>query len=138
MLCCNTRARRLARYIDEYAPLPECLPDDAAGAPVGRYLLVQRATGDRGSHWFTLCPGLVEAARYWREQLDPYDWILVAIIDLDDGSELPFAVSLTLGAAPVLRADGAAFTYLSPDTRPPHSAAWPRGLALKGAARGDP
>ena len=130
-----TRASRLARYVEDLAPLPECLPEGEPDAVVGRYLLVQRATGDGGSCWFTVCPDLDGVRAYWRQELDPADWLLVAIIDLDDGSELPFAVQLVLPASPAGRADGAGFTYADAGARPPRSAAWPRGIILEGPPR---
>lgn len=95
----DARARRLAQLVEEHEPLPECLPH-VAPATLGRYLLIQRATGDGDAIWFTLCDTLQDAVAYWGLNLDPYDWLLRAIVDLDTGIEVPFFVGLSF--APIV------------------------------------
>lgn len=90
------RARRLVELLATYDPLPECRMDfeRAAGAPP-RYALIQRSTGDGDIHWLTLCATRQEVLDYWLTELDPYDWVPRAVVDLDTGLEVPFYVRMS-------------------------------------------
>lgn len=88
------RAQRLAQLLEAYDPLPESLMafDEAVEAPP-RYALIQRSIGD--AHWLTLCATRQEVLDYWLTELDPYDWVPRAVVDLDTGLEVPFYVRMS-------------------------------------------
>lgn len=95
----DVRAKQLAQLTEKYGPLPECLPDWTQ-PDLGRYLVILHATGDGDTWWFAVCPTLQDVVAHWRLELDPYDWLLRAIVDLDTGAEVPFFLGLSF--APIV------------------------------------